>query len=191
MTTDCSLTQFWFFFLPFLFSLTHLWSSFICSLLVWTQTIGLSSLPPSQSSVEHKEFKRCGPFDPYINAKVCTQCCWDNISFWSASLLSCCVGLLCLDSVCCCCCCCCCCLCGLSAAEMWGGFSFHQLSVDPFPLAFCSCSLVISIFIKILWQRITTCPPSQKVISLLHVLEMLYQLFDQGQKLTGLKTKIP
>ncbi|KAM9752226.1 ankyrin repeat and SAM domain-containing protein 1A isoform 4-T4 [Menidia menidia] len=29
----------------------------------------LSPLPPSQSSVEHKEFKRCGPFDPYINAK--------------------------------------------------------------------------------------------------------------------------
>lgn len=60
------------------------------------QNIVLSSLPPSQSSVDHKEFKRCGPFDPYINAKVCTTCCQNNISLWSASLLSCCVCLLCL-----------------------------------------------------------------------------------------------
>lgn len=63
-------------FSPFFYSvMTHLWSSLIRSLLVSTKTIDLSSLPPSQSSVDHKEFKRCGPFDPYINAKVCTQCC--------------------------------------------------------------------------------------------------------------------
>lgn len=67
--------------------------------------IGLSSLPPSQSSVDHKEFKRCGPFDPYINAKVCTQRCWKPV-FEVAPLLSCCVGLLCLGLFCCCCCCC-------------------------------------------------------------------------------------
>lgn len=60
------------------------------------QNIVLSSLPPSQSSVDHKEFKRCGPFDPYNNAKVCTTCCQNNISLWSASLLSYCVCLLCL-----------------------------------------------------------------------------------------------
>jgi len=29
--------------------------------------------PLSQSSLDHTEFKRCGPFDPYINAKVCTH----------------------------------------------------------------------------------------------------------------------
>ncbi|XP_038138696.1 ankyrin repeat and SAM domain-containing protein 1A-like isoform X7 [Cyprinodon tularosa] len=27
-----------------------------------------------QSSVDHKEFKRCGPFDPYINAKIFLSC---------------------------------------------------------------------------------------------------------------------
>lgn len=37
--------------------------------------ITLTSVPPSQSSVDQKEFKRCGPFDPYINAKVCTKRC--------------------------------------------------------------------------------------------------------------------
>lgn len=65
-----------------------------------------SSLSLPQSSVDHKEFKRCGPFDPYINAKVCTQRCW-KLFFLSAPLLSCCVSfaVLCCAwaySVCCC-----------------------------------------------------------------------------------------
>lgn len=84
MTSDCSLTLFFppspQFYLAWLICDHH---SF-CSLLVSTKAIGLSSLPLSQSSVDHKEFKRCGPFDPYINAKVCTQRCWNNIPYWSA-----------------------------------------------------------------------------------------------------------
>lgn len=40
----------------------------------------------SQSSVDHKEFKRCGPFDPYINAKVCTHSADEN-SFYCEVLL--------------------------------------------------------------------------------------------------------
>lgn len=103
-------------------SFTHLWSSFIRSLLVWIQTISLSSHPPSQSSVDHKEFKRCGPFDPYINAKVCTQCC-QNISFFKCffALLLCwlAVGLLV----------CCCCLRGHSAAEKMGMLLFHSVDL--------------------------------------------------------------
>lgn len=93
MTSDCLLTRLVFLLLFIQFgsfvTITHL---FIACL---TKTIDLSSLPPSQSSVDHKEFKRCGPFDPYINAKVCTQCC-QNFSFKPASLLYCCVGFLCL-----------------------------------------------------------------------------------------------
>lgn len=56
----------------------------------------------SQSSVDHKEFKRCGPFDPYINAKVCTHSAAENLFFLfeSALLLSCCVGLLCCAVLC-------------------------------------------------------------------------------------------
>lgn len=67
-----------FLFSPLHFSLTDSCSSLICSLLVWAKTIDLSPLPPYQSSVDHKEFKRCGPFDPYINAKVCTKRCWKH-----------------------------------------------------------------------------------------------------------------
>lgn len=67
------------FFFSLLFSLTHLWSSFIHSfshcLSEPKPSAYLLFLPPSQSSVDHKEFKRCGPFDPYINSKVCTQRC--------------------------------------------------------------------------------------------------------------------
>lgn len=80
MISDWLLTLTQLLFFSFLFSLTHMWS-FIHSLLVWTKTISLSSLPPSQSCVDHREFKRCGPFDPYINAKVCTLCCWNYLSF--------------------------------------------------------------------------------------------------------------
>lgn len=136
---DCSLTQFWFCF-SFLFSLTHLWSSFICSLLVWSKTIGLSSLPPSQSSVDHKEFKRCGPFDPYINAKVCTHSAAETtflLKYLFAFLLCrlCCAWVWFAAAAC----------RGRSAAELRGGFS-----VDSCSLAFCSCLLVIFSLIQML-----------------------------------------
>lgn len=89
-----------------------MWWFLIHSLLVWTETIDLSSLPPLQSSVDHKEFKRCGPFDPYINAKVCTQCCRKQ-----HFLLKCFLALL------------LCWLAVLVAAAVWGqGSSAPQLS---------------------------------------------------------------
>lgn len=89
-----------------------MWWFLIHSLLVWTETIDLSSLPPLQSSVDHKEFKRCGPFDPYINAKVCTQCCRKQHFFLKRFLAL----LLCWPAV-------------LVAAAVWGqGSSAAQLS---------------------------------------------------------------
>lgn len=98
MTSGCSLTQLWFFFFfpppappPFFYlsSSNHVWSSFHLFIACLNPNIGLSSLPPSQSSVDHKEFKRCGPFDPYINAKVCTQHCWKPFFFFFLKLLLC------------------------------------------------------------------------------------------------------
>lgn len=143
---DCSLTQLWFCF-SFLFSLTHLWSSFICSLLVWSKTIGLSSLPPSQSSVDHKEFKRCGPFDPYINAKVCTHSAAETtflLTCLFAFLLCrlCCAWVWFAAAAC----------RGRSAAELRGGFS-----VDSCSLAFCSCLLVIFSLIQMLCLTFKWC----------------------------------
>lgn len=136
MTSGCSLTQLWFVF-SVSFSLTHCDHRLFVHCLSEPKTIGLSSLPPSQSSVDHKEFKRCGPFDPYINAKVCTRC---NISFFFPfAFLLCWLAVLCcavlgFGLVCCC----------FAASEIWGGFWFHWLSVHLCPLAPYSCSLVMS-----------------------------------------------
>lgn len=104
MTSGCSLTLWlWLLSLSFFFSLfisNHVWLPFICSSLAWTQTSTYLLPSLSQSSVDHKEFKRCGPFDPYINAKVCTQRCWKLFFFFFFEVLLC--SLLCRLAVLCC-----------------------------------------------------------------------------------------
>lgn len=75
MTSDCSLTHLTFFLLFFhLVWLIYDHHSFVHCLSEPKPSTHLLSFS-SQSSVDDKEFKRCGPFDPYINAKVCTQSC--------------------------------------------------------------------------------------------------------------------
>ncbi|GAA6076860.1 ankyrin repeat and SAM domain-containing protein 1A isoform X1 [Tachysurus ichikawai] len=38
----------------------------------------------NEQTLDHREFKRCGPFDPYINAKVCTHALPDLLTLTSA-----------------------------------------------------------------------------------------------------------
>ena len=168
MTSDCSLTQIW-----FLVALICDWSSFVCSSLVWKEAISLSSLSPSQSSVDHKEFKRCGPFDPYINAKVCTQCCRNNISFLKCSfaLLLCWLDVLGFG------------LLPLAAAlEIWGRLLISLAiitSLSSGSLLMFACDLQIVVF-DISDTAFTACPPPMLIFPSHVTMLLLQPFFEQG-----------
>ncbi len=54
----------------------HSTVSRVCVCVCEAEHISFLFSPLSQSTLDHTEFKRCGPFDPYINAKVCTHDLW-------------------------------------------------------------------------------------------------------------------
>lgn len=65
----------------------------VCVCMCEAEHVSFLFFPLSQSSLDHTEFKRCGPFDPYINAKVCTH------DLWPARFTSICHAWVCLVSV--------------------------------------------------------------------------------------------
>lgn len=65
----------------------------VCVCMCEAEHVSFLFSPLSQSSLDHTEFKRCGPFDPYINAKVCTH------DLWPARFTSICHAWVCLVSV--------------------------------------------------------------------------------------------